>query len=209
MPKSDRKRARKKKSAGSRVTRKKSLRRRKEILGTVYELIAKYGIDGISMRRFAAAAGMSTGTINYHFGSKRNLLIAALRDAYNLPEDWENYSGSPLAQLGRLLKGYVFRSSHDRFWLFWIEFVAKSPRDSLMLKNFSERFAQQKKFWTKLIEDAIAQGEIKPNTQPKQAAEELMVIGHGLIVKQLADPSENARVEARREIDRILGAMKI
>ena len=59
-------------------SRPKTLKRRKELLGVVYEAVSEHGVDGVTMRQIGEAAGISTGTINYHFKNKYNLLIAAL-----------------------------------------------------------------------------------------------------------------------------------
>jgi AcrR family transcriptional regulator len=88
---------------------------RRHVLETVYELISEHGIEGISMRQVADAAELSTGTINYHFGNKESLLMAALESAYELPPDWEQYRSSPAAQLRRLVFRYVCRAPRDRF----------------------------------------------------------------------------------------------
>src|SRR5690606_5113767 len=78
---------------------------RKALLGVVYELVSEHGIEGTGIRAVAEAAQVSPGTINYHFGNKQNLLIQAYEDAYTLPDDWEQYKGSPTAQLKRLVNG--------------------------------------------------------------------------------------------------------
>ena len=69
--------------------------RRRELLRAVSELIARNGIDGMSMRQVADAAGMSTGTINYHFKNKRGLIMAAMDYVYSAPQDWTPYADLP------------------------------------------------------------------------------------------------------------------
>ncbi|MDB5798797.1 MAG: transcriptional regulator, TetR family, partial [Paucimonas sp.] len=136
---------------------------RKFLLGKVYELISEHGIESLSMRTVAQAVQMSTGTINHHFGNKRGMLIAALENAYELPLDWEDYRGSPAAQLRRLVLGYVLRGPNDRFWRFWINYLAMSTRDADMSSHQKVRYARQERFWAKLIRDAIEAGEFKPD----------------------------------------------
>lgn len=168
-------------------------RTRKYVLGIVYELISVDGIENLSMRKVAQAAGMSTGTINYHFGNKQRLLIAALVSAYELPEDWEVYSGSPIKQLHRLLSGYICRSPRDRFWRFWINYLATSTRDLELLSHQSDRYRRQQRFWARLIADGMAVGEFRKDVDPQRKAEELLILAHGLLVRQLAGPEEGSR----------------
>ncbi|NUZ07308.1 TetR/AcrR family transcriptional regulator [Piscinibacter koreensis] len=182
--------------------RRKTLRQgealtRKHVLGTVYELISRDGIENLSMRKVAVAAGLSTGTINYHFGNKQRLLIAALESAYELPDDWERYQGSPVAQLERLLTGYVCRLPTDRFWRFWINYLASSVRDAELLTHQTDRLQRQQRFWTRLIHDGIAAGELASGVDAARKAEELLILAHGLVLRQLADPGEASRDLAR------------
>jgi AcrR family transcriptional regulator len=178
-------------------SRPKTLRRRKELLGVVYEAVSESGVDGVTMRQIAEAAGISTGTINYHFKNKHNLLILALEAAYELPEDWKIYEGSPFSQLQRLAMGYVFRSSRDRFWRFWINYTAHSTRDEGMRQHQNVRYERQVRFWRDLLRDAIATGEVDPEIDPKAAANELLLIAQGLVIRQIQSPTATTRDEAR------------
>lgn len=171
---------------------------RRFVLGKVYELISEHGIESLSMRTVAQAVQMSTGTINHHFGNKRGLLIAALESAYELPWDWEDYRGSPAAQLRRLVLGYVLRGQRDRFWRFWINYLAMSTRDDDMLSHQKVRYARQERFWAKLIRDAIDAHEFKADIDPHKTAEALLVLAHGFLVRQLIVPDPESRAHARK-----------
>jgi AcrR family transcriptional regulator len=177
--------------------RPKTLKRRKEVLGVVYEVVSESGVDGVTMRQLAEAADISTGTINYHFKNKHNLLILAMEAAYELPEDWEIYKGSPFSQLRRLAMGYVFRTPRDRFWRFWINYTAHSTRDEEMREHQNTRYERQRKFWGELLRDGIAAGEVDPEVDPERAANELLLIAHGLVLRQLQSPTAANRDEAR------------
>lgn len=166
---------------------------RKHLLGTVYEFISENGIENLSMRKIAQAADLSTGTINYYFGNKQRLLIAALESAYELPDDWEQYKGSPLKQLQRLLEGYVCRSPKDRFWRFWINYLASSTRNDELHAHQADRYRRQHRFWAKLLRDGQQAGEFRNDIDPDQKAEELLVLAHGLLVRQLAGPEARSR----------------
>lgn len=178
-------------------SRPKTLKRRKELLGVVYEAVSEHGVDGVTMRHIGQAAGISTGTINYHFKNKHNLLIAALEAAYELPEDWEIYKGSPFSQLQRLALGYVLRAPRDRFWRFWINYTAHGTRDDEMRRHQNDRYERQLKFWVSLLRDGIAAGEVDANIDPDIAANELLLIAQGLVVRQLQLPTQATRDEAR------------
>jgi AcrR family transcriptional regulator len=178
-------------------SRPKTLKRRKELLGVVYEAVSESGVDGVTMRQIAEAAGISTGTINYHFKNKHSLLIAALEAAYELPDDWQTYQGSPFSQLQRLAMGYVFRSPRDRFWRFWINYIAHSSRDEEMRQHQNKRYERQLTFWARLLKDGVTAGEVDPDVEPTRAANELLLIAHGLVVRQIQSPTSVTRDEAK------------
>jgi len=169
---------------------------RRHVLETVYELISEHGVESLSMRQVAEATGLSTGTINYHFGNKESLLIAALESAYELPHDWEQYRGSPAAQLRRLVLGYVCRNPKDRFWRFWINYVAASTRNAEMAAHQKLRYERQERFWGKLILDAMHAGEFKTSLDALREAEQLLSLAHGMLVRQLVLPSAEVRAQA-------------
>lgn len=49
------------------------------LVGTVVHLLVAQGYEGISIRRVAAAAGVSIGAVQHHFPTKDALLAAAMR----------------------------------------------------------------------------------------------------------------------------------
>ncbi len=181
---------------------------RQILLGAVYDLISREGVEKVSMREIAALAGVSTGTLNYHFGNKQNLLVAALEAAYHLPQDWEQYRGSPAAQLERLLMSYVMQGVHDRWWLFWINYLALGSRNKGMQAEQRRRYERQRRFWRKLLEDGIAAGEFRGGLDAGKAAEQLLIAAHGAVTLQLLNPVAATRALARRHLAEALAALR-
>lgn len=56
----------------------RSDKRRRQIAEAVWRIAAERGLDAASMREIAAEAGVSLRVVQYHFGSKHQLLVAAL-----------------------------------------------------------------------------------------------------------------------------------
>ena len=52
---------------------------RERILSAAETLIARHGVDGVSIRSINTAAGVSPGVLHYHFGSLDNLVEALLQ----------------------------------------------------------------------------------------------------------------------------------
>ncbi len=53
---------------------------RQHILAVALSLMAQNGVDGTSMRDLAAAAGLNVASLYHYFPSKRELLVAVLRE---------------------------------------------------------------------------------------------------------------------------------
>jgi AcrR family transcriptional regulator len=179
------------------------------LLGVVYDLISENGIDAVTMRQISEASGVSTGTINYHFKNKENLIISALEEAYQLPDDWEELRGSPAAKLRRLALFYALRTRGDRWWRFWINYLAASTRDEELQLHQRRRFERQLDFWTRLIEEGIDAGEMRADLEPRAAARDLLINVHGLLTLQFVKPDAEMRSLALERINSDLERMLI
>jgi len=176
------------------------VKRRRDLLGVVYEAVSDNGIDGVGMREIAERAGVSTGTLNYHFKNKKQLIMAAMKAAYELPEDFTAHRTSALSQLKVFVFSAVFRGSKDRFWRFWINCASQATRDMELRDHQNERLERQQKFWGSLLKAASDTGEIG-KIDAEKAAEELIILCHGLVVRQVLRPDKETRERARELIE--------
>ena len=176
------------------------VQRRKNLLGAVYAVISESGIEGASMRQIAGRANVSTGTINYHFGNKHKLIMAALQTACLTPQDGS--ADSPLAQLKVFAFNHIFRSSTDRFWRFWVNYAAAGTRDTEMRKHQNRRFERQRATWTRLIEDAIHAGELPSFQDAQVISEQLLIFVHGLVMRQILQPDARNRLHCEKLLER-------
>lgn len=199
--------SRRRESRPAQNTRPGSQRQQDYLLGVVYDLISEHGIDALTMRQVAEASNVSTGTINYHFQNKENLVISALEAAYQLPRDWEEYRGSPAAQLRRIALSYVLRASSDRWWRFWINYLAASTRNAEMQAHQEVRFDKQLAFWSSLAADGIEKGELREDLIPEEVALELLILVHGLVAMQFMKPDAKTRSFARDRIIKAVAAL--
>ena len=61
--------------------RHRDLERRAELLDEVVGYLGRHGVAGVSLRPVARALGVSVNALVHHFGSKDELVVAALRRA--------------------------------------------------------------------------------------------------------------------------------
>ncbi len=61
-------------------TRAPGTSQRQHILAVALSLMSQHGVDGTSMRDLASAAGLNVASLYHYFPSKRDLLVAVLRE---------------------------------------------------------------------------------------------------------------------------------
>lgn len=149
--------------------------RRAELLDIAIGVIANQGLDGTSFRTLAAAAGTSTTTFTYEFGSREGLLEAVLMRAFEIHWtrkgfDIDNDADDPLgklrqaAWLGVQAEPEVdpWVRTYDRF-LFEFSFRPELEREIRQLEGLMmERYLS-------LIDLAREQGQIDPGMSAEDA----------------------------------------
>ncbi len=128
-------------------------------------LIARNGLEGVTMRAVAAEAGLSYGSLFHYFTSKDELLMHAIRHSTSLQTQRANeythrYSG--LKALEHLLcdDAIINDSSRDS-WMVWLTFLYKVA----LQPSFAEMHAELIDGWLgrirTLLEDAQQSGDIE------------------------------------------------
>lgn len=104
--------------------------RRLQILRAAYDVVARRGLHGLTIRTVAERAGLSTGLVLFHFRSKENLLLALLdwvldtTTALHVGPEIERI-GRPLDRLLALLRQEMDRITQEPrrlrvFFEFWM-----------------------------------------------------------------------------------------
>jgi AcrR family transcriptional regulator len=144
------------------VARIKADVRREEILrATCREVIAR-GFASTRVGDVAAALGVSSGLVFYHFTSKENLLGEAFR--YAAEEDLERLGataaggGSALQRLDRILRLYSPAGSSDA-WVLWIDAWSQALRDPELADVSRQLDLRWKQTLAAVIREGIAAGE--------------------------------------------------
>lgn len=130
-------------------------------------LIARHGLEGVTMRAVAAEAGLSYGSLFHYFKSKDELLMHVIRHSTTLQTKRVNeyvsqYSG--LKALEHLLcdDSIISESSRDD-WMVWLTFLYKAA----LQESFADLHAELIDGWLTriegLLEDAQQSGEIQEN----------------------------------------------
>lgn len=137
---------------------------REKFAQAAMSLIARHGLEGVTMRAVAAEAGLSYGSLFHYFESKDDLLKHAIQysaalQTQRVNEFSDKYSG--LQALEHLLcdDAIINESSRDS-WMVWMTFQYKVALQS----SFADLHADLVDGWltriTALLSDAQDTGEI-------------------------------------------------
>jgi AcrR family transcriptional regulator len=105
---------------------------REQLLAAARRLLESRGYAHITARDLVAESGTNLASIGYHFGSKAELLNAAIDGAF---EDWSD-------QLAALVMADPTATPVQRAMATWTAVVETLPARKLMLQSYVEALAQ-------------------------------------------------------------------
>jgi AcrR family transcriptional regulator len=167
------------------VTPEETRRRLIEAAGRVF---AEKGYEGARIADIAREAGLSSGAIYAHYGSKAELLLEAIRShgADELTQLLEGNELLPipdvLVALGQTLER---RSRTDGSLL--AEAIVAARRDPEVAAVLVDHVAQSEGFFASLIRHAQRRGDIDPDVAPDAVARLCFMIALGSLVLRALD----------------------
>jgi len=167
------------------MARRKVEVRREEILRATVDEVTKRGFASTRVADVAAALGISTGLVFYHFESKDALLSAAFAHAAQL--DLERLDavasgrGSATRRLARILTMYGPEGT-GAGWSLWIDAWATALRSPEMADVSRELDVRWKDTVAAVIRQGVEGGELSC-TDPSGAAWRITALLDGLAVQ--------------------------
>ncbi len=109
--------------------------RRSQIVDAVLKVVAEHGVPGATVARIAAAADVSEGTLYVYFGSRDEILMAALDSIFADMAALIDSSAGMTAdeRLTVIAKRHaeLMKTERSGFAMPWIEFIAAGPQMGL------------------------------------------------------------------------------
>jgi AcrR family transcriptional regulator len=167
------------------MARRKVEVRREEILRATVDEVTKRGFANTRVADVAAALGISTGLVFYHFESKDALLSAAFAHAAQL--DLERLDaaatgrGSATRRLARILTMYGPEGT-SAGWSLWIDAWATALRSPEMAEVSRELDVRWKDTVAEVIRQGVDSGELAC-ADPSGAAWRITALLDGLAVQ--------------------------
>ena len=135
-------------------------KRRKQIVDAVLQVVSEHGVPDATTARIAEAAGVSEGTLYVHFGSRNEMLIAALDQIFlgmlGLVE--ASTESDPVERLKDIARRHSALMSSPRggFAYPWMEFIAAGPQIGLR-----EAIAETQRRAFRVLRDIVEEGKAK------------------------------------------------
>jgi AcrR family transcriptional regulator len=179
--------------------------RRQAVLNTACRVFVKKSYRGATTAEIAREAGISEPILYRHFGSKRDLFLACLDEA------WRNFrivceeaiANDPDQCLGAVADAYMAKRARVRLVDLWIQSLAEASEDRLIAAALRSQVREVHDFFADVIRDGQARGVIVADRDP--VAEAWIFVAGGLLSTMdirlgglLGDDLDRVRTERRR-----------
>jgi AcrR family transcriptional regulator len=189
-------------------TRQPTEVRRRLIVEAAVPLIAERGYASVGVRDVAAAAGVSVGTVTYHFGSVQEILSEAMvlhieRYYAALSEAAAQAAGA--AEALRLLVDALFTEDTDRHWRMWFDYwnAGDQDRDQAFARGQAERYGAWHTQIRELAERGVSEGEFSSDDLDGFTVR-FAALADGLALQRLRQAPPLSTEDARRHLDRLI-----
>jgi AcrR family transcriptional regulator len=155
--------------------------RRQAVLDTACRVFAASSYRGATTAEIAREAGISEPILYRHFGSKRDLYVACLEEAWaDLRELAQSaVAASPETCLGAVADAFMAKRAKIRLIDLWIQGLNETGDDPVIAKALRRQIREVHDFFTALIVDGQARGVIAADRDPR--AEAWIFVAGGLL----------------------------
>ncbi|MBV2362176.1 TetR/AcrR family transcriptional regulator [Streptomonospora nanhaiensis] len=184
---------------------------REELLAGAKRCLREKGYDRTSVRDIAAAAGVSTAAIGYHYGSRETLLNKAL---FELLDEWGDSVGRALAPgagddaaqgFARMWAGLVeqFRE-HPDLWVATVELFLQSRRQPDLRAQLARGVSGGWRGMAAILE-SVPEDEVSDRSARTLGMVQTALMA-GVMIQSLSDPDNAPTAEEVLEGLRALAA---
>jgi AcrR family transcriptional regulator len=158
--------------------------RKQQIAEATWNVIARLGISGATMRAIARETGYSTGVLSHYFHNKEEILefaVAALFDLLEQQVDALDHSLSAPEEMRKFLHLFLPVDEFARFfWSLWMHIVVDAPNEPARAALLSDFQRDMKERIQSIIERGIKEGTIRSNMQSSISSDLLHATIDGL-----------------------------
>lgn len=164
---------------------------RAHLLDAAVRRFAISGYNAASVDEICTEAGVSKGAFYHHFPSKQAVFLALLDgwlktidaglEAMRQPTVPETF-----IEMTRVLP-VIFAAADERLPMF-LEFWLQASRDETVWEATIAPYRHYQAYFARLVADGVAEGSLKPDTDPQAAAQVILSLAVGLFLQGVLDP---------------------
>ena len=179
--------------------------RRQAVLDTACGVFMRSSYRGATTAEIAREAGISEPILYRHFGSKRDLYLACLAEAWRAFRETaeEAIAADPDSCLGAIGDAYMAKRARIRMIDLWIQALTEASEDSVIATALRKQVREVHDFLADVIRDGQARGVIIGDRDA--VAEAWIFVAAGLLATMdgrlgdlLGDDLQRVRAERRR-----------
>ena len=156
--------------------------RREKIIEAIVRVVSEHGVPEATTSRIAEAAGVGPGTLYRYFGSREEMLTAALEAVYEqIMQPWIDASGlEPLERIREVGRRHsrIMASEEGGFAFPWVQFIAGASEVGLR-DAVAETQRRAYRVVQGVFEEAQAQGSIRADVDPVTLTYQFLVYAWG------------------------------
>jgi AcrR family transcriptional regulator len=165
---------------------------RSKLAESAFELFARRGIRNVSLDEVTSQAGVTKGSLYWHYKSKKEVILAACAYYYRR---WQQRAhteialdNNPLGQLERVLRFSVQSCLFDRAnRVFTSEVFALSLQDDEIRAGWAQFYDTVRELFVGLVQAACAQGQLRV-ADPRRAVDWMLAAIEGIKQRASFEP---------------------
>ena len=179
--------------------------RRQAVLDTACRVFSRSSYRGATTAEIAREAGISEPILYRHFGSKRDLYLACLDEAWAAfrAESERAIAADPAKCLGAIADAYMAKGKRLRVVDLWIQALTVAPEDKVIAAALRKQIREVHEFFAEIIRDGQRRGTVHADRD--EVAEAWIFVAGGLLATidarlggLLGDDLQRVRSERRR-----------
>jgi AcrR family transcriptional regulator len=173
---------------GKKFVRKTKAERQREIVEATIHLLGKYGVQGTTVSRIAAAVGIARGALYQHFPNREAVLEAALAAMGERSSHWIVQSSGPdvparLLDMGEAHSSWS-SSEYNTFVRPFFQLVATN-RETMLTKRIIDRQQEDFRYLVGRVEAGKQEGSIRTDVESGDVAWSLLLHAWGEDIARL------------------------
>ena len=166
--------------------------RRREVVAVASRLIAEAGLDAVTIRDVAEAAGCSTAIVSHYFHNKRELLFLTYHSSIEL---MTGRCESALARADGDLKAYLAELmpvDEERLiaWKIWLAFWARAVADPEIAEIQRNCILRTRRNIIGVMTNLAAAGALLADLDLEDEARRVLTLLIGMAVQVMFDPDD-------------------